>query len=177
MISTFYVKDITESLKSWPTDLTHVWVRCSTALLLTSLEPLWALPPVQRYISPCWLLSRTTEPLDLRPAQQQSTSNREPSSGSSPRTQKRRHSATKENICFKITWHCVLSKDAPEPHRSPFLPVAITLFIFSFTSSKSVDWLLHLITPIGSSVCLVITLLVYSAINTEFKCAFQLLFY
>lgn len=81
-------------LKAHPVYVTYVWVRRSTALLLTSLELVWALQPVQRYSTPCWLLSRTTEPLDLRPAQQQSISNRDPSSGSCPRTQNKRHSAT-----------------------------------------------------------------------------------
>lgn len=75
---------------------TYIWVRRSTALFATSLELLWALQPFQRYSTPCWLLSRTTEPLDRRPAQQQSTSNSKPSSGSSPRTQNNRHSATTE---------------------------------------------------------------------------------
>lgn len=89
-------------LKAHPVYATYIWVRRSTALLLTSLELVWALQPVQRYSTPCWLLRRTTEPLDLSPAQQQSTSNREPSSGSSPRTQNKRHSAqTDKKMSFK----------------------------------------------------------------------------
>lgn len=78
----------------WIKNGTYIWVRRSTVLLLTSLVLAWALQPTQRYSDPRWLFSRTTEPLDRRPAQQQSTSNREPSSGSSPLTQNRRHSAT-----------------------------------------------------------------------------------
>lgn len=74
---------------------TYALVRRSTVLLPTSLELVRALQPVQRYSTPCWLLSRTAEPLDLRPAQPQSTSSREPSSGSSPRTQNKRHSAAR----------------------------------------------------------------------------------
>lgn len=91
--STFNVKK-QNLLKAHPGYETYIWVRRSTALLLTSLELVWALQPVHRYSTPCWLLSRTTEPLDLRPEQQQSTSKREPSSGSSPRTQNKRHPAT-----------------------------------------------------------------------------------
>lgn len=72
---------------------TYALVRRSTVLLPTSLGLVRALQPVQRYSTPCWLLNRTAEPLDLRPAQPQSTSSREPSSGSSPRTQNKRHSA------------------------------------------------------------------------------------
>lgn len=73
--------------------VSYMSVRTSTTLLLTSLVLLWALQPLQRYSPPCWPFSRTTQPLDLRPAQQRSTSNRKPSSGSSPRTQNRRQPA------------------------------------------------------------------------------------
>lgn len=80
----------------------YISVRRSTALLLTSRVLLLALQPVQRYSTPCWLFSNTTEPLDLRLEQQQSPSSSKASSGSSPRTQNRRQSAVRKTNVISV---------------------------------------------------------------------------
>lgn len=109
--------------------MTYIWVRRSTTLLLTSLVLAWALQPVQRYSTPCWLFSRTTEPLERRPAQQQSTSNRDASSGSPPRTQNRRHSATRKTVKYKHfkTWMSKIRRKQAELNVPVFVEVSSRL--------------------------------------------------
>ncbi len=68
----------------------HICVRHWTVCLATWRAFLWTLQPCHREIAPCWLFNKINEPRDLRLEQEHCTSNRLPSTGTSPLTQNRR---------------------------------------------------------------------------------------